>query len=195
MSPTARFSTFVLVVGVCATMFLAAPRATSTPTRTITLPATPTAASTATPHPSPTPLLTATPTAAPTASPTALPTASPIGLVGIQSIISDDPGRIDPATVKAEIERIYASNPYLQDLKGVVDRCADKQIDVLEACLIAIQNTYGPGDAQTWGAGTGYLATGDTDYYQLAKDFYALAVQSHKADKGRLDYSLHELFP
>jgi len=32
MSPSARFSTIALVVGVCATMFLAAPRTTSTPT-------------------------------------------------------------------------------------------------------------------------------------------------------------------
>ena len=176
------------------------PEATSSPTPSLmaspTQEVTPSPTIIVTPvvTPSQSPDKTASPT--PRATETVKPSEKP-ELLGIDTIISDNPDQIDPSTIKDLIGQIYADNPHVGDLKGVVDGCADKNIDILEQCFLAIKYIYGRGDNEYWGSNSGYLATEDARYYQLAKDFYNLAIETHtqQRDKDRLDGNLRQLFP
>src|SRR5664279_2721224 len=92
MSPAARFSTFALVVGICATMFLAAPRSTSTPT--LPPPGGPHTADASVSAPEP--VAKATATSAVPEAPAPIPSApAPLGKPNIVVLLIDDFAAMD----------------------------------------------------------------------------------------------------
>jgi hypothetical protein len=166
-----------------------APTSTPPPTQALVTPATPAPTATASP--------TAEPISTPTQSPTPTSTVSTSPLLSIDTIISDHPGPGDPEAVKELMRTAYAGNPHLEDLLGVLDRCAKGKTDTYEECLIGFRNVYDTGDPEYWGSDSGYLATGEMIFYEIAKGFYEVALSSHREnrDKDRLDGELRTEFP
>lgn len=163
---------------------------TPTPEASASLPPTP--LSTPTENPTGTPVKTASPT--PRATETVKPSETP-GLLGINTIIKDNPDPITKTQLRDLIKTAYENNSNYQDILNFIDRCATDEFTT-DNCLAIIEWTYGNNQYNI-----DYLHSGDMARYDVANGFYRWAYVTHKNnpgfsnDKQSLDDALKNEFP